>query len=130
MELIKLVLNYFKKMIPVVNKETFKDNVLNNHGMVLVNFWAWWNDECRNMSILMHKVVSALDEYDKIVQVDWDQQKRLAQELEVFGVPTLLIYVGGTEVARYSGSMSKGGLLKRIVEAKNTKNKKYRSTLL
>jgi thioredoxin 1 len=110
-------------MFYVVDGTNFKELVLDSSGMVLVNFWAWWNEECRKMSSLMRDVANILDEHDAIMQVDWNQQKKLAQKLDVVGVPTLLIYLSGKEVARYSGSMSKGSLLKRIVEAKNTKNK-------
>ena len=66
------------------------------------------------MSSLMRNVNGLLDEEDAIVQVDWDQQKPLAQELEVIGVPTLIIYMHGRETARYSGIIDKGELAKRI----------------
>ena len=102
-----------------VDANNFKEQVLDTSGMVLVNFWTWWSDECHKMSALMHKVDGVLDEYDAIVQIDLNQQKQLAQELEVFGVPTLLIYVEGSEAARYFGIMNKDDLLKRIIEAKN-----------
>ena len=110
-------------MFYVVDANNFTEQVLDAKGMVLVNFWAWWNEECRKMSSLMRDVANVLDEHDAIMQVDWNQQKQLAQKLDVVGVPTLLIYLDGNEVARYSGTMSKAGLLKRILEAKNTKNK-------
>lgn len=107
-------------MFYVVDANNFKEQVLDNRGMVLVNFWTWWSSECRNMSALMRKVDGLLDEQDAIVQIDWKQQKQLAQELEVVGVPTLLIYIEGREVARYLGKMEKDELLKRILEAKHT----------
>lgn len=105
-------------MFYVVDENNFEKQVLQTKGMVLVNFWAWWGAECRKMSSLMKKVDGILDEGDTIVQIDWDQQKKLAQRLEVFGVPTLLIYLDGNEVARYSGIMNKNELVKRIIEAK------------
>jgi thiol-disulfide isomerase/thioredoxin len=67
---------------------------------------------------LLSNVADILDDQDAIVHIDWDRQKRLAQELEVFGVPTLLIYINGGEIARYSGTMNKVDLIKRIIEAK------------
>lgn len=109
-------------MFNVVDANNFEKQVIHANDMVLVNFWAWWSYECRKMSSLMKKVDGILDEGDTIVQIDWDQQKKLAQELEVFGVPTLLIYVGGREVARYSGIMRKNELLKRIMDAKKGTN--------
>ncbi len=106
-------------MVCLVDEDSFNEHVLHTGSMVLVNFWAWWSDECHTMSSLMRNVAHLLDEQDAIVQVDWDQQKKLAQELEVFGVPTLLIYICGREVARRSGIMSNDDLAKLIIEAKN-----------
>jgi len=102
----------------VADVKDFEDQVLNTSGMVLVNFWAWWSDECARMSTVMRKVTDLLDEKDAIVQLDWDHHRGLARELEVFGVPTLLIYMKGNEVRRYSGTMSDNDLTRRVIEAK------------
>ena len=102
----------------VAGVKDFEDQVLATCGMVLVNFWAWWSDECGRMSTIMRKVTDLLDEKDAIVQLDWDHHRGLARELEVFGVPTLLIYMKGNEVGRYSGTMSEDDLMKRVIKAK------------
>jgi len=106
-------------MLCVVDEDSFNEHVLHTGSMVLVNFWAWWSDECRDMASLMHNVAEFLDEQDVIVQVDWERQKRLAKKLGVFGVPTLVIYINGRELVRYSGTMNKDDFMKRIIEAKN-----------
>ena len=40
---------------------------MDTSGMVLVNFWAWWSDECGRMSSVMRKVTDFLDDKDAIV---------------------------------------------------------------
>jgi thioredoxin 1 len=106
-------------MFNAVDENKFKEQVLCAKGLVLVNFWAWWSEECRNMASLMHNLADLLDEQDAIVQVDWDKQRRLAQKLGVFGVPTLVIYIDGRELVRHFGRMNRDDFMKRIVEAKN-----------
>ncbi|UCG14392.1 MAG: thioredoxin family protein [Deltaproteobacteria bacterium] len=106
-------------MFQLVDEKSFEGEVLSASSMVLVNFWAWWSDDCHNMSSVMHNMTELLDEQDTIVQLDWNQHRRLAWELEVYGVPTLLIYIRGREVARFSGVMSEDELVRRIIEAKN-----------
>lgn len=106
-------------MVNIVDENSFDRHVLNARGMVLVNFWSRWSAECLIMSSLMHNMAHFLDKQDLIVQVDWDQQKRLARWLEVFGVPTLLIYSCGSELGRYSGTMSKDDLMKQLAETKS-----------
>lgn len=105
-------------MFYTVDTNNFTDMVLDASGMVLVNFWATWNSECGKMSALLRKMEGLLDEQDAIVQIDWNQQKQLARKLDIVGVPTLCLYVGGLEVARYFGKMEKEELIQTILEAK------------
>jgi thioredoxin 1 len=105
-------------MLPTINENSFNEQVKTAKGIVLVNFWASWSEECRRMRSVMQKVEHLVDEDHAIIHIDWDQQKQLARELEVFGVPTLLIYIKGRELARYSGTVDKLDLVKRITEAK------------
>jgi thioredoxin-like negative regulator of GroEL len=72
------------------------------------------------MSTTMRRLKNLLDEEDVIVQVDWDHQKILVSELKVYGIPTLLIFASGDEVARYSGIVNKDDLVIKIVEVKNS----------
>lgn len=76
------------------------------------------------MSSLMGDVQDLLDDQDAIVQVNWDQQRKLVKEFEVLGVPTLLIFICGNEVARYYGTINKEDLGKCIVEAKKSDDTK------
>lgn len=106
-------------MFLTVNADNFDEQVLNANGVVLVNVWAGWSEDCMQMSTTMHKLKNLLDEQDAVVQIDWDQQKKLTNELMVYGIPTLLIFANGSEVARYSGIVNKDDLVTRIMEVKN-----------
>lgn len=107
-------------MFLTVNTNNFNEQVLNAKGVVLVNVWAGWSEDCRQMSTTMRKIRNLLHEPDTIVQIDWDHQKKLANELKVYGVPTLLIFSSGSEIGRYSGIVAKDDLMTKIVEVKNS----------
>lgn len=107
-------------MFLTVNVNNFDERVLNAEGVVLVNVWAGWSEDCRQMSTTMRKLTNLLDEPDTIVQIDWDHQKTLANKLKVYGVPTLLIFSSGSEIGRYSGIVATGDLMTKIVEIKNS----------
>ena len=111
-------------MYDPLDSASFGEYVLKSEGLVVVNFWTRWSEECRQMSYLMADVQPLLDEKDSIVQVDWDQERQLAQDLDVLGVPTLLLFVGGNEVARYYGTMSEEDLRECLAAVKNTEGKK------
>ena len=89
-----------RKVIRSVDSAGFGEYVLESKGLVVANFWTLWSDECRHMSALMADVQHLLDEQDSILQVDWDQERQLAQKLDILGVPTLLLFDCGNEVAR------------------------------
>ncbi|MGP8320102.1 MAG: thioredoxin family protein [Methanosarcinaceae archaeon] len=112
-----------------MDEYSFNEQVLHAGGMVLVNIWAWWSDECRIMSSLMRNVAELLDKEDTIVQIDWEQQKHLTQKLEVFGVPTLLIYIDGCEAARRSGTMNRDDLMKLIAAVKSREQRQWKSEI-
>jgi len=105
-------------MFRVEDRNSFRERVLSTKGMLLVNFWARWSEECRSMYAIMRDIAALVDEQDAILHIDWERQKRLARELEIFGVPTLLIYINRRELARYSGIINKDELMRRITEAK------------
>lgn len=105
-------------MLKLVDENSFNEHVRNSRGITLINFWAWWSEECRNMHSIMCDAVNLIDDENVIVYIDWDQQKGLGQKLEVCGVPTLLFYINGRELTRCSGTMKKSDLIKRITEAK------------
>jgi thioredoxin 1 len=107
-------------MFPPVNAANFDEQVLSAKGVVLVNVWAGWSEDCIQMSTTMRKLRNLLDEPDRIVQIEWDHQKKLANELKVYGIPTLLIFSSGSEIVRYSGIVAKHDLMTKIVEVKNS----------
>jgi len=101
-------------MFPLIEASNYDQQVLSSKGVVLINFWANWCDECQQMSLLMEEISHFLHKGDTILQVDWDKEKQLAQKAEVIGVPTLLFYFKGNEISRYFGIISKDELLNQI----------------
>ena len=104
--------------VPILDGHDFHEQVIQASGTVLIYFATWWSEECRHMLTVIKNTMNKLDAHDRIVQVDWDEQRQLAKRLNVFGVPTLLLYMGGEERARYFGTMNREDLIKRITEAK------------
>lgn len=101
-------------MLHIDDENGFKKHALETEGILLVNFWASWSIQCRSMSHVMRKISALLDDKDAIACIDWHYRKGLAKKLEVFGVPTLILFFSGQEVARFSGTISKVVVLKRI----------------
>ncbi|MGH3788373.1 MAG: thioredoxin family protein [Pseudonocardiaceae bacterium] len=80
-------------------KENFEELV--GSGSVLVDVWA---ESCRPCVLLgphMESIASANPDLT-VLKVDASKARRLCMSLQVRGLPTILLFSGGQEVARIS----------------------------
>ena len=86
------------------------DELIQSETPVLVDFTATWCGPCQAMSPILKELASELGESGKIVKVDVDRNRGLAQALNIMGVPTFIMYKNGEPVWRQSGMMPKAQL--------------------
>lgn len=89
-------------------------NLLNSKGVVLVEFFATWCPHCQRMMPIVADVKEKLGDKAKVVQLDIDKNQALADELDVEGVPTFIVYKDDKEEDRTSGEMPESELLKFV----------------
>lgn len=106
-------------MLRINDKNGLSKLAHDTKGVLLVNVWADWSTQCQNMSNVMRNLKTLLDDIDAIACIDWRHQKKLAKRLDVFGVPTLIIFISGQEVFRLSGIVDEEIILKHIAKLKN-----------
>ncbi len=73
---------------------------------VLVDVWAAWCGPCRSMAPMFEQAAAELEPDVRLVKLNADEEPRIASELGVAALPTMLLLRGGREVARISGAMS------------------------
>ena len=83
---------------------------------VLLDFFTEWNDESTAMHAALRDVAAALGDKAKVIKIDVDKNKELAEALRIKGLPTLIIYKNGEMKWRQSGEMDANTLIGLIQE--------------
>jgi thioredoxin 2 len=81
---------------------------------VVVDFWAPWCGPCRMMSAAYARAARELAPHYRLVKVNTQEQPQLAARHGIRGIPTLVIFRRGVEVARQSGAMDFAALQRWI----------------
>lgn len=93
-----------------VNKENFKQEVLESEKTVLVDFYADWCGPCRMVSPIVDEIAAEHPEY-KVVKVNVDAENELASAYGVMSIPTLIVIKGGKVVEQSTGARPKAQIL-------------------
>ena len=88
--------------------------LINQDKPVLVDFFAEWCGPCKAMAPVLKDVKDSLGESVSILKIDVDKNQELASQLNVKGVPTLILYKSGKQIWRQSGVVQKSELLQII----------------
>ncbi|MFH1428352.1 MAG: thioredoxin [Candidatus Margulisiibacteriota bacterium] len=86
-----------------VTDETFSTEVLASEKPVLVDFWAPWCGPCRMVGPVVEAISQKLSDKMKTVKVNTDENQKAAMDLQVTGIPCLILFKDGREVNRAVG---------------------------
>ena len=95
-------------------KSNFKD-IINSDKTVLVDFFGTWCGPCQTLMPILKEVKDDLGNKIKIVKIDIDKNKALAQKYQVRSVPTMILFNKGEIKWRQSGVIPKNEVI-RVVE--------------
>lgn len=101
-------------MIIEINKNNFKEEVLESDKKVMVDFWATWCNPCRMMHPVLEELDKELEGNVKIVKINIDDEPELASEFGVMSIPTFIVLEKGKPVNSSVGVQSKERLKKLL----------------
>ncbi|HET7559998.1 MAG TPA: thioredoxin domain-containing protein [Limnochordia bacterium] len=70
---------------------------------VLIEFWAPWCGPCLKFHPVVEALAERLGERVDVITVNTDECRTLPFEREVQSIPTLILFAGGEERARFAG---------------------------
>ena len=83
---------------------------------VLVDFYAELCGPCQIMKPRLLDVAERMGEKAKIVEIDVDREKELAERYRIQSVPTFIIFKNGEQLWRQSGAISTIALLQLLTD--------------
>lgn len=93
--------------VPAVTDATFKDEVLDSAGPVLVDFWAPWCGPCRMVAPVVGEIAEMFEGQVKVVKLNTDENPNVASQYGIRSIPTLMIFKGGQKVDMVVGAVPK-----------------------
>ena len=84
----------------------FQAEVMEYSGLVLVDVWATWCGPCRLMAPLMDWAASTYGDGLKVGKLEADPNPTSRDARQGQGVPALVLFRNGQELARHEGAMA------------------------
>jgi thioredoxin 1 len=90
------------KRVEIVETENFDELVLASDVPVLVDFYADWCGPCKKLSPVLDQLARETPDV-RVVKVNIDHSKKLAQTYRVRSIPTVMVFKDGVPVSHHTG---------------------------
>jgi thioredoxin 1 len=97
-----------------IKEAGFESAVKKAKGLVMVDFWASWCGPCQVTAPALEAVAEKMQGKVKIYKINIDDSHKLASELGVMSIPTMIIFKDGIEKDRIVGALGEAEITKKI----------------
>ena len=98
---------------------SFDKSVVDNGGVVVVDFWAPWCGPCKMLAPIMEEVANEIGDKALVAKINIDDNMVISSRYKIMSIPSLLLFKGGKIIDQIVGLQPKEAILKRIESAIN-----------
>ncbi len=84
---------------------SFESHAIKSDVPLLVDFWAPWCGPCQAMAPQFEKAARLLEPTIRLAKLNTDEEQELAGRFGIRGIPTMILFRHGQEIARKTGLM-------------------------
>ena len=88
----------------------FERDVLQSDVPVLLDFWAPWCGPCKMIAPILDDIAEEFQGKLQVVKMNIDENEQTPAKFGVRGIPTLMVFKNGQNVATKVGALAKGQL--------------------
>lgn len=97
-----------------VDAEIFDRQITRSSIPVVVDVWAPWCGPCKMMAPAYEAAANELEPLVRLIKLNSDNEQAVAARLGIRGIPTMILFHGGREIARASGAMTASQIVRWI----------------
>jgi len=94
-------------VVQQLSDATFEASVLEQPGVVLVDFWAPWCGPCRMIGPIVEDLAQEYAGKATIAKLNVDENHATAMKYGIMSIPTLMIFKNGEPVDKIVGAVPK-----------------------
>ena len=93
---------------------SLENEVIQDKGLVMVDFWAVWCGPCRMMAPTVEDLAREYAGKVKVAKLNTDEHPDIASRYKIMGIPTIIFFRNGEKLDQVVGAIPKPQLKARI----------------